>query len=31
MNLNGEWKLYYYPAYEQKINTVAELKNANIP
>ena len=31
MNLNGEWKLYYYPAYEQKINTVSELKAADIP
>ena len=31
MQLNGTWKLYYYPAYEQKINTVDQLKIANIP
>ena len=31
MTLNGKWNLYYYPAYEQKIKTVEELKNANLP
>ncbi|MBO5105842.1 MAG: beta galactosidase jelly roll domain-containing protein, partial [Clostridia bacterium] len=31
MNLNGKWNLYYYPAYEQSIKTVEQLKNANLP
>ena len=31
MDLNGVWKLYYYPAYEQEITSVAELKNADVP
>lgn len=30
MNLNGEWKLYYYPAYERSISTVDGLKKSGL-
>ena len=31
MQLNGTWKLYYYPCYETQIETVAQLAQANVP
>lgn len=30
MELNGSWRLYYYPSYEQKIETVDALRQAQV-